>query len=113
MTVIAPAPERTHEQRMVALQAANDVRVYMAQRKKALYAGEIKLDELLDDPGCASMYVAHALKSVRRLGPYKTDRVLFKAGVSPSKRCGGLTARQRTAIIAHVGYFPAARGALL
>lgn len=105
--------ERTHAQRMEALLKANEIRVHMANERKRLKAGTTTLDDVLGDPRCGSMYVAQALQAIPRFGPGKADRVMRRAGVSPSKRIGGLTDRQRTAIIAEAGYFPAARGVLL
>lgn len=112
MSTVISLPERTHAQRMQSLQYANDVRLHMVEQRKQLKAGLTTLDSVLDDPRCASMYVVQALKAVPRFGTGKADRVMRRAGVVPSKRIGGLTDRQRTAIIAEAGYFPAARTVL-
>jgi hypothetical protein len=94
-------PERTMDQRMKALQKANDIRSQRAQLKRDLKAGKKKIETLLLDP---PEYVLSAktfdmLLAVPKLGRVKANRILTQCRISPSKTIGGLSERQRRELV--------------
>lgn len=95
-------PTRSHEQRLDALQRANEVRVARAQLKRHLAAGERRLDELLDQvPEFArGAKIFDLVRAVPKLGPVRARQLLVHCGISETKTVGGLTERQRAELIA-------------
>ena len=94
-------PERTNDQRMKALQKANDIRSQRAQLKRDLKGGKKKIETLLLDP---PEYVLSAktfdmLLAVPKLGRVKANRILTQCRISPSKTIGGLSERQRGELV--------------
>lgn len=104
------APERTLAQRYRALDRANEVRVYRADLKRRIAAGETPLSDALADEMCATMRVVDLLLVVPKVGRVKADRVLRRAHISPSKRVRGLTDRQTRDMAVELGRFPAVDG---
>lgn len=96
------APERSHVQRMDALQRANLIRTQRAQLKRELRAGTRTIDGLLLSPPefLETAKVVELLLSVPKYGRVKANKVLQQCRVSPSKTVGGLSERQRTEIVA-------------
>jgi hypothetical protein len=89
------------DQRMKALQKANDIRSQRAQLKRDLKAGKKKIETLLLDP---PEYVLSAktfdmLLAVPKLGRVKANRILTQCRISPSKTIGGLSERQRRELV--------------
>lgn len=100
----ASVPERTTDQRMRALQKANDIRTRRAQLKRDLKAGKTKIETLLLDP---PEYVLTAktfdmLLAVPKLGRVKANRILSVCRISPSKTIGGLSERQRGELVSQL-----------
>lgn len=95
------APSRSLDQRMEALRRANEVRVRRASLKKELKAGNIRIDELLDDPpeyvGTAKVF--DILLAVPKFGRVKAARFLKHCRISQSKTVGGLSERQRVELV--------------
>jgi len=87
--------DRTLEQRMDALEHANDVRVYRARMKKDVKAGRVPYDTFLargpHDPLLRSMKIQDALRHMPGIGRVKADLFLKAAHVSPSKTLGGMS----------------------
>jgi S13-like protein len=98
------APPRTHEQRMEALARANEIRSRRAQLKKSMQAGRKKPAVLLVDPPewLGTMKVYELLMATPKLGRVKVGRILNACAVSPSKTVGGLSRRQREALIGYL-----------
>ena len=96
------APERSHVQRMDALQRANQIRTQRAQLKRDLRAGTRSIDSLLLSPPeyLETAKVVELLLAVPKYGRVKANKVLQHCRISPSKTVGGLSERQRTEIIA-------------
>lgn len=92
-------PSRSHEQRLNALERANQIRTARAELKREIRHGARTLESLLDHPDTASMKVLAALLEVPKIGPTKARRIMKSAGCSPSKTFGGLTDRQREDLI--------------
>jgi hypothetical protein len=94
-------PARSLDQRMEALNRANDVRIRRAQLKRDLKAGDAEITDVLADP---PMYlltakVSDILMSVPKCGRVKVGRLLTIARVSSSKTVGGLSERQRSELV--------------
>ncbi len=100
--MVVNAPARTLEQRLSALERANEIRVTRAAWKRDVKAGRASVRELVQDPPwwAASMKVHDALMVMPKLGRVKVGRMLARQSISPSKTIGGMTGRQRLAIVA-------------
>jgi hypothetical protein len=97
----AHAPVRSLDQRMDALNKANDVRVKRAQLKKDLKDGKTKIETILGKPPAyvETAKVIDILMAVPKFGRVKANRFLNVCKISPSKTVGGLSERQRTELI--------------
>jgi hypothetical protein len=94
-------PERSREQRMRALQRANEIRSARAQLKRDLKGGKAKIETLLLDP---PEYVMSAkafdmILAVPKYGRVKANKILTQCRISPSKTIGGLSERQRAELV--------------
>jgi hypothetical protein len=95
------APERSHVQRMEALQRANHIRTERAQIKRDLRARHTSIDRLLEDPPevLETAKVVELLLAVPKVGRVKANKVLQQCRISPSKTVGGLSDRQRGELV--------------
>ena len=96
------APERSHIQRMDALQRANDIRTRRAKLKRDLRAGHVAIHSLLSEPPeyLETAKVFDMLLAVPKYGRVKANKVLQQCRISPSKTVGGLSERQRGELVA-------------
>jgi S13-like protein len=90
-------PERSPDQRIDALNMANEIRTLRAQLKRDLKAGRASITTLLLDPPAflEAAKVFDMLLAVPKVGRVKATKILDSCRVSPSKTFGGLTDRQR------------------
>ena len=97
----AHAPARSLDQRMDALNKANDVRVKRAQLKKDLKDGNTKIETILSKPPAyvETAKVVDILMAVPKFGRVKAARFLNTCRISQSKTVGGLSDRQRAELI--------------
>ena len=95
------APERSLNQRMDALQKANDIRTRRAQLKRDLKAGRVSIHTLLLEPPefLETAKVFDMLLAVPKYGRVKANKILQTCRISPSKTIGGLSERQRAELI--------------
>ena len=95
-------PARSHDQRLRALEAANEIRTRRAQLKRDLKAGKIQIERLLLDPPeyLGSAKVFDVMLAVPKYGRVKVNRILNGCRISPSKTIGGLSVRQRAELVA-------------
>jgi hypothetical protein len=95
------APERSLQQRMDALQRANDIRTRRSQLKRDLKGGRRSIHELLLDPPqyIDTAKVFDLLLAVPKYGRVKVNKVLQECRISPSKTIGGLSQRQRSELV--------------
>jgi hypothetical protein len=95
------APVRSIDQRMDALQKANEIRTRRAQLKRDLKAGRVSIHTLLLDPPeyLATAKVFDMLLAVPKYGRVKVNKVLQACRISPSKTIGGLSDRQRAELV--------------
>ena len=100
----AAVPERTHSQRMKALNRANEIRTKRAQLKRDLKAGKVRIQTLLMDPPeyVQTAKVIDMLMAVPKYGRVKTNRILNQCRISPSKTIGGLSERQRAELVSQL-----------
>jgi hypothetical protein len=98
-------PERSLEQRMDALKAANAIRSYRSRLKRDIAASRQRIVPLLIDPPAEllTMKVAAVLLAVPKQGRVRVDRMLRDMAISPSKTVGGLSERQRRALAMRLG----------
>lgn len=98
------APDRSYEQRIQALERANDIRTYRAELKRDLRAGRRSIIDLLTEPPekVATMKTFDLLLAVPKLGRTKVNKLLTGCKISPSKTVGGLSERQRREVRAWI-----------
>lgn len=86
---------------MEALKRANDIRAARAKVRKDLKSGRVSILALLHDPPefLLTTKVFDLLMAVPRLGRVRVNRTLNQARISPSKTVGGMSERQRRALI--------------
>ncbi len=97
----AKAPGRSREQRLRALQHANEVRSARAQLKRDLAAGRIELARILARPPefAQTAKVLDLLLFLPKVGPVKAGRMLARCRIAHAKTLAGLSDRQRAALI--------------
>jgi S13-like H2TH domain len=97
----AQAPARSLDQRMEALQRANDIRVRRAQLKKDLKEGRVHIETILLQPPdyVSTAKVFDMLMAVPKFGRVKAARLLNQCRISQSKTVGGLSERQRAELV--------------
>lgn len=99
-------PERSDEQRRVALVEAQRVRQVQAQVKQMLKAGEVTFAQVLarvdDADEVARMRVSDVLRALPRMGPVRSRRLMERLDIAASRRLGGLGERQRRDLLDEV-----------
>jgi predicted flap endonuclease-1-like 5' DNA nuclease len=102
----AAIPNRSREQRLRALEQANQVRSARASLKQELASGKLELAQIVaDPPACAeTARVRDLLLALPTIGAVKAGRILARCGIAHSKTLAGLTDRQRGELI---NLFPA------
>jgi hypothetical protein len=100
-TILSQAPSRSLDQRLDALDRANQIRVRRAQLKRGLKSGETTFQEILENPPdyVLTAKVYDMLLAVPRLGRVRAGRLLTQCRISQSKTIGGLSERQRGELI--------------
>jgi len=95
-------PARSLDQRLSALQRANEIRLGRSQLKKELAAGSCRIDDLLaETPELArGAKVYDLLLAVPKLGRVRVSKLLRGCRISEAKTLGGLSERQRAELIA-------------
>lgn len=98
-------PPRTVEQRMVALAAGNRIRTFRAQLKVELREGRQRAGDVLARPPAEveTMKVFDLMLAAPKMGRVKVNKILSRNAISPSKTIGGLSSRQRAALVAALG----------
>ena len=97
----AGVPGRSREQRLRALEQANEVRTARAKLKRELASGKIELVQILaDPPACVrTARIRDVLLVVPKIGSVRAGRILAQCRIAHSKTLGGLTDRQRGELI--------------
>jgi hypothetical protein len=102
---INTAPARSLDQRMEALQRANQVRSKRAALKADLKRGKASIVTVLGDPPefLATAKVIDVLMAAPKCGRVKSAKIMEMCRVSQSKTVGGLSDRQRRELLAFFG----------
>jgi len=97
----ASVPGRSREQRLRALEHANEVRSARAKLKQDLAAGEIELAQILAcPPACMrTARVRDLLLVLPQIGSVKAGRILARCGIAHAKTLAGLSDRQRAELL--------------
>lgn len=97
----AQTPERSLDQRMEALDKANQVRSRRAQLKRDLRSGRTSIVAIIADPPdfVLTAKVFDMLMAVPKCGKVKATRFLNSCRISQGKTIGGLSERQRTELL--------------
>jgi hypothetical protein len=98
-------PARSLDQRMDALQRANEIRIKRAQLKRDLKSGSVSIERVLTDPPewLLTAKVFDVLLAVPKCGRVRATRWLTQCRISTSKTVGGLSERQRTELVGLLG----------
>lgn len=96
--------DRTRDQRLEALAVGNEIRMYRAQLRRQVAAGEIRTADLIENPptGLETCRVERVLDWTPRFGDIKVARLLRLVRISPHKTVGGLSDRQRADLVARL-----------
>lgn len=98
------APPRSLQQRLNALDRANEIRTARAQLKKDLKAGQTSIQDLILDPPewLATAHLFDFMLATPKYGRVKVNRILTQCRISPSKTMGGLSERQRNEVVSYL-----------
>lgn len=100
---LSVAPERSTEQRLSALERANEIRGHRAQLKRDLAAGRVTVAALLAaeslDARLETMKVFDLLVAAPKYGRVRVNQTLQRCRISPSKTLGGMSPRQRLELV--------------
>lgn len=94
-------PERSLVQRMEALKRANEIRTYRADMKLRVKGDPSEAADEIASPSplVETMKVYDLLIALPKFGRVKVNTVLRRNAISPSKTVGGLSKRQRDALL--------------
>lgn len=95
-------PKLSESQRKAALEKALKVRKDRAKLREDLKKGKVKLADVLkksDDPVVGRMKVQTLLESLPGVGKVRAKKIMEKIGISESRRCQGLGAKQKEALL--------------
>jgi S13-like protein len=103
-TMIATTSSARLEQRMEALERANEIRSLRAQLKRDLKGGRKAIEEVLSRPAdyLATMTILDLLIWTPKRKRIRASQVLRRCQITPSRTIGALTERQRESIIAEL-----------
>lgn len=96
-------PERTDEQRRVALDRALQVRRERAQLRHDLKAARVSARATLDDDRYQGVRVRWFLESLPGIGSARAESMMAELQIADSRRLGGLSERQRAALGGRIG----------
>ena len=96
-----PVPDRSPEQRLAALQRANEIRGARAELKRDLKEGRVTIGEVVREPPeyAKTAKLFDLLLAVPKLGPAKAARLLKQCAINEAKTVGGLSERQRAELV--------------
>jgi hypothetical protein len=96
--------EHILEQRMAALDYANEVRSYRARLKRDIKARRASIHDVLLEPSelIETMSLFDLMMAMPKLGRTKVNKILQDCRISPAKTVGGLSVRQRTEIVSRL-----------
>jgi hypothetical protein len=92
--------DRSLDQRMAALRRANEVRTGNKEVKRKLLEETLSFEEAIEIDTIQSMRSFDLLMAIPKVGRVKASKALRVLGISPSKRVGALSDRQRRSLVA-------------
>lgn len=111
------APARSLEQRISALERANVVRIYRAGLKRDIADGETgrtAMDVIAEPNELEDTWkVFELILAMPKIGRVKANSLLRAERISPSKTVGGLSDRQRGALLRALWGLPSVRGGMV
>ena len=99
-------PQLTREQKLSALQKAQEMRSKRAQLREQLKRGELTLKEVLeraDDEVIAKMRVSYLIQSLPQVGKVTSKRIMDEIGINENRRVQGLGKRQVSELLKKLG----------
>ncbi|NLM39438.1 MAG: integration host factor [Firmicutes bacterium] len=99
-------PQLTREQKLSALQKAQEMRSKRAQLREQLKRGELTLKEVLeraDDEVIAKMRVSYLIQSLPQVGKVTSKRIMDEIGINENRRVQGLGKRQVSELLRKLG----------
>lgn len=95
-------PVRSEAQRAIALDAAMRVRRERADLRRDLKSGAVRPESTLDDARFTGVRVRWFLESLPGIGTARASAIMTELHIAPTRRLGGLSDRQRGALIARL-----------
>jgi len=95
-------PSLSPKQRREALEKAQLMRKKRAELRTKLKAGEITLEEVLNDTdneAITKMRVSYLLESLPQIGKVTAQRIMEEIGITENRRVQGLGKRQRDELL--------------
>lgn len=97
----------TDEERIEARRKAIYARTERAEMKRALVAGEVTLEQVLEradrDEAIGRMRTFDLLIALRGIGEVRAEKIMNECEISLNRRLRGLGHRQRAALLKHLG----------
>lgn len=94
-------PNLSSEEKLNALQKAQEMRAKRAEIRKKLKTGELTLEDVLDMDGevVNRMRVSYLLESLPRIGKITAKEIMDEIGIDASRRIQGLGTRQKRMLV--------------
>lgn len=99
----ATIPSRSYQQRLDALQKANEVRTGKSEIKAQLKARTLLPLDALNSEWGGFLKVEELLLAIPKIGRSKARKIMAEVQVSPLRKVGSLSERQRKALAAALG----------
>ncbi len=95
-------PKLSTEERAKALQKAQQIRSQRMEARKALKAGKLTLQEVLDGEDnevYSKMRVKYLLESLPQVGKITAQKIMEEIGIDEARRVQGLGKRQKAQLL--------------
>lgn len=99
-------PHLTREEKLSALQKAQEMRSKRAELRARLKRGELTLKDVLekaDDEVIAKMRVSYLIQSLPQVGKVTSKRIMDEIGINENRRVQGLGKRQISELLKKLG----------
>lgn len=108
MSVVSAPPDQSLVQRLDALERANTIRTQRSQLKRDIKAGRVRSRDILLHPPvwARQMKIIDLLLATPKWGRQKATKALAQTATSPAKTLGGLSDRQRMALVQQLDRVP-------
>ncbi len=99
-------PHLTREEKLSALQKAQEMRSKRAELRARLKRGELTLKDVLekaDDEVIAKMRVSYLIQSLPQIGKVTSKKIMDEIGINENRRVQGLGKRQIDELLKKLG----------